>query len=103
MLAVALAALLPAGCAPAARPAPVRPAARPIAAEAVPTARPSVGGPASVGGPVSLASRSAGPAARVPVRSIPAATRQLIVVQSDGYRATTATVETFRHAGLVPG
>ena len=39
MLAVALAALLPAGCAPAARPAPVRPAARPIAAEAVLTAR----------------------------------------------------------------
>ena len=109
MLAVALAALLPAGCAPTARPAPVRPAARPIAAEAVPTARPSVGEPASVagpvpvGGPVSLAPRSAGPAARVPVRSIPAATRQLIVVQSDGYGATTATVETFRQAGLVPG
>src|SRR5690349_14431472 len=102
MLAVALAALPLAGCAPAPRWVP----ARPVAAEVAPTARPSVA-PSSVA-PSSVAPR---PAARVPVRpagtvadrlhTVPATSRQLIVVQSDGYLGTTATLETFQRVGGV--
>ncbi|WP_432967785.1 L,D-transpeptidase family protein [Dactylosporangium sp. CA-233914] len=79
------------------------PAAAPVTSG--PAARPSVAAPATAGGPGNGAGTSGTPAQETPandaarLRSLPASTTQVVIVQSAGRTATTATLQAYARTG----